>query len=61
MAKKAKKAKKAKAKKAKKSKKNELWPGWSAQLRPGTRLRVRFWRTAGPRARLFDFGELVAR
>ena len=29
---------------------SEFWPGWSAQLRPGSQLRVQFgeWRAAGP-------------
>ena len=42
---------------------SEFWPGWSAQLRPGSQLRVQFLENGGPWARLFHsgIGELVAR
>jgi hypothetical protein len=35
---------------SRKPRRSEFWPGWSAQLRPGSQLRVRFgeWRAAGP-------------
>jgi hypothetical protein len=32
------------------SPRSEFSPGWSAQLRPGSQLRVRFWRMAGLRS-----------
>jgi len=34
---------------------SEFWPGWSAQLRPGSQLRVQFLENGGPWARLFRF------
>ena len=35
---------------------SEFWPGWSAQLRPGSQLRVQFLENGGPWARLFHSG-----
>src|SRR6187431_1140058 len=36
-----------------KRRRSEFWPGWSAQLRPGSQLRVQFGETADLKVRLF--------